>query len=197
MTRRDILTTAIGAGVATSAGAPVAAQEGERHTVEMTDSLVFDPDDITIAPGDTIVWENVGNVGHSVTAYEDEIPGDADYFASGGVNSETAARNAYSAGDPASGDVLGGESYEHTFDVVGEYEYFCIPHEGVGMIGSIGVTPGGGSDESEGPAIPVVPDVAWSIVVAATGALLAISGFAYIFLKYGGDYGVGEEGEDD
>jgi len=41
----------------------------------MTDELVFDPDETTIAPGDTVVWENVGQISHPVTAYEDEFPG--------------------------------------------------------------------------------------------------------------------------
>jgi plastocyanin len=135
--RRDVLrSTAVGAGaVAGAAGsaAPAAAQEGETHTVDMTDGLVFDPAEITIAPGDTVVWENVGTVGHSVTAYEEEIPEDAEYFASGGFDSEDAARNGY----PDQGDVAGGESYEHTFEVPGTYEYFCIPHEMSGMIGEV------------------------------------------------------------
>jgi plastocyanin len=105
----------------------------------MTDELDFDPEQITIGVGDTVVWENVGSVGHSVTAYEDEIPDGAEYFASGGFDTEQAARDAYVPGDTDAGDVLGGESYEHTFDTAGSYEYFCIPHESAGMIGTIQV----------------------------------------------------------
>jgi plastocyanin len=107
-------------------------------TVEMTDELVFDPDQLTISVGDTVVWENVGSVGHSVTAYEDEIPDGADYFASGGFDTEQAARDAYTPGDTDAGDIPGGESYEHTFDTAGTYEYFCIPHEST-MVGTIQV----------------------------------------------------------
>jgi plastocyanin len=158
----------------------------------MTDQLVFDPESLTIAPGDTIVWENVGAVGHSVTAYEEEIPGEAAYFASGGFESEDAARDAYSVGDPESGDVVGGESFEHTFDVAGSYDYFCIPHETVGMVASVDVTPGGASEQGGEPE-PAVPDAAKSVGVVATGALLAVLGLAYIFVKYGGEYGL--EGE--
>ena len=105
----------------------------------MTDELVFDPEQLTIGVGDTVVWENVGSVGHSVTAYEDEIPDGAEYFASGGFDTEQAARDAYTPGDTDAGDVLGGESYEHTFDTAGTYEYFCIPHESAGMVGTIQV----------------------------------------------------------
>ncbi|WP_256300868.1 plastocyanin/azurin family copper-binding protein [Haloarchaeobius salinus] len=172
----------------------MAAQDGERQTIEMTDSLVFDPDSITIAPGDTIDWVNVGGIGHSVTAYEDEIPEDAEYFASGDFDAEGPARNGYAVGNTAAGDIPGGESFRHTFDVAGSYEYFCIPHEGVGMVASIEVTPGGAQEGSDGPAIPTIPDAAWTLVVLTTVALLTVTGLAYIFLKYGGDYGLEEEG---
>ena len=110
-------------------------------TVEMTDNLVFDPDSITVSVGDTVTWENVGSVGHSVTAYEDQIPDGAAYFASGGFDSEQAARDAYSVGDPDSGNVPGGESYQHTFETAGTYEYFCIPHES-SMVGTVEVQEG-------------------------------------------------------
>ncbi|MFD1647700.1 plastocyanin/azurin family copper-binding protein [Haloarchaeobius litoreus] len=187
------MTTATGASAVTSVGGTAAAQDGERHTVEMTDSLVFEPDSITIAPGDTIAWVNVGSIGHSVTAYEDEIPQDAEYFASGGFDAEGQARNSYTAGNTAAGDVPGGESFRHTFDVVGSYEYFCIPHEGVGMVGSIDVTPGGAPEGGDGPAIPTIPDTAWTLIVVTTVALLTVTGLAYIFIKYGGDYELGDE----
>lgn len=111
---------------------------GEQRTVEMTDDLQFDPNEITISVGDTIVWENTGQVAHSVTAYEDEIPDDADYFASGGYDSEQAARDGYSADDPESGAIPGGETFEHTFETAGTYEYFCIPHES-NMVGTVQV----------------------------------------------------------
>jgi len=107
--------------------------------VEMTDGLVFDPDQLTISVDETVVWETVGSVGHSVTAYEDEIPDGADYFASGGFDTEQAARDAYAPGDTDAGDVPAGESYEHTFETAGTYEYFCIPHEASGMLGTIQV----------------------------------------------------------
>jgi plastocyanin len=160
----------------------------------MTDQLVFDPDDLTVAPGDTVVWENVGNVGHSVTAYEADLPDGADYFASGGFDAEQPARGAYSAGDPSSGDVPGGETFEHTFEVVGEYEYFCIPHETVGMVASLEVTPGGAP--SGGPVSTVLPDSLTSIVVGATAAFLTVLGLTYFFMRYGGEYPPLDESED-
>ena len=115
---------------------------GNGTTVDMTDDLVYDPETITVDVGDTVTWENVGQVGHSVTAYEDEIPDDAEYFASGGFDSEQAARDAYAPGDTDAGDIPGGESWEYTFETAGTYEYFCIPHESAGMVGTVEVREG-------------------------------------------------------
>lgn len=105
-----------------------------RKTVELTDELRFRPDEVTVAAGDTVVWENVGAVSHSVTAYGNRIPDDAAYFASGGFDAEQAARDAYPEGSLGSDD-----TFEHTFHTPGTYEYFCIPHEGAGMTGTIEV----------------------------------------------------------
>lgn len=147
----------------------------------MTDDLVFDPDEYTIAPGDTVVWENVGTIGHSVTAYENEIPAEATYFASGGLDTEDAARVGY----PQQGDVPGGESYQHTFDVEGTYEYFCVPHESAGMVATLDVTAetGGGG----GP-VSILPGNARSLLLGALGALGSVLFLVYFFIKYGGDY---------
>jgi plastocyanin len=194
VSRRSFLRTAAGVTALGGTATVGTAQEGERHVVDMTDELVFDPDSLTVAPGDTVVWENVGAVGHSVTAYEDEIPEDATYFASGGFDTESAARNAYSPGDPESGDVVGGESYEHVFEIEGTYGYFCIPHEAVGMVAEIEVTPGGAADGGDGgPLVPEVPDSARALAIAASISLFSVLSLVYVFMKYGGDYGFGEE----
>ena len=156
---------------------------GGTVTIDMTDELVFDPDETTVAPGTTVVWENVGQVGHSVTAYEAEIPEGAEFFASGDLEDEQAARDSY----PQQGDVAGGESYEHTFDVEGEYGYFCVPHEAVGMVASLTVTTEQQGGDG-GPSVPTVPDAAMVVALASTIALLSVSFLSYFFLKYGGDY---------
>lgn len=104
----------------------------EEVLVEMTDDLVFDPREVTVTVGDTVVWETTGAVAHSATAYEAELPDGAAYFASGGLESEAAARQAY----PEEGSVGTGETYSHTFETAGEYPYFCVPHES-GMQGTV------------------------------------------------------------
>jgi len=105
----------------TTAGAP------ESATAEMTDNLNFAPETVEVSVGGTVTWENVGAVAHSVTAYEDGIPEDADYFASGDFDAQAAANEAY----PEEGALGEGDTYQHTFDTPGEYDYYCIPHESV------------------------------------------------------------------
>ncbi|CCQ34218.1 Cytochrome-like protein [Halorhabdus tiamatea SARL4B] len=37
----------------------------------------------------------------------------------------------------AEGAIQSGRSYVHTFETTGEHEYVCIPHEAVGMAGTL------------------------------------------------------------
>jgi plastocyanin len=183
LTRRAFVAGTVGTTAAVAASRDARAQE--RVTVEMTDGLVFDPESVTVVPGTTVVWENVGQVGHSVTAYEGELPADAEYFASADAGSEGATRDAY----PAEGDVAGGERYEHTFDVEGTYEYFCIPHESAGMLGTVVVGEDAGGEGGDGGGIPVVGDDARTLGLATLATLVLLVGFTYVLLEYGGDYG--------
>ncbi|AEM56851.1 copper-binding protein [Haloarcula hispanica N601] len=109
----------------------------ETSTVEMTDELAYEPKKIQVEAGTTVTFENVGSIGHTVTAYEEEIPDGADYFASGGFDSLQAAKDGYSNGQE--GNIPKGESYEVTLETTGTYEYYCIPHEMNGMVGTIKV----------------------------------------------------------
>lgn len=185
VSRREFLRTA---GGATGTVATLAAQTEEtaaqqQTTIDMTDNLVFDPDETTIAPGTTVTWDNVGSVGHSVTAYEDEIPEEAEYFASGGFDSEQAARSAY-----PDGEVAGGETYQHTFDVEGTYGYFCIPHETAGMVAELTVSVDAGGDGGDEGMLPALPNSALIVGIVTTVVMAFIVALAYFLLKYGGDY---------
>ncbi|WP_440007620.1 plastocyanin/azurin family copper-binding protein [Halomicrococcus sp. SG-WS-1] len=184
-TRRGFLRALSGGTAATAAAATAdeTAAQGQQ-TIDMTDQLVFDPDSVTVQPGTTVVWENVGSVPHSVTAYEDQIPGEAEYFASGGFDSEDAARQAY-----PEGSIDGGERYEYTFETEGDYEYFCIPHESAGMVASITVGSGGG-ESGGGGGMPAIPESARTLGVATVSAMASVLVLVYFFLKYGGDYGL-------
>ncbi|MFB6069006.1 MAG: plastocyanin/azurin family copper-binding protein [Halobacterium sp.] len=106
-------------------------------TVKMTGSLTFDPDHVKVDAGTTVTWKNASGIGHTVTAYEDELPDGASYFASGGFDSEKAANDGYS--NDKSGLVSKGDSFTHEFQTKGTYKYYCIPHEMNGMVGYVKV----------------------------------------------------------
>jgi plastocyanin len=104
----------------------------EAATVEMVEGQRFEPRSLRVAAGTTVTFVNESAESHTVTAYDDGVPDDAQYFASGGFPSEEEAR-----GNLADGIVGQEETYEVTFDSAGTYEYFCIPHEQQGMKGTI------------------------------------------------------------
>ena len=132
--RRTVLRLSTATLATLSAAGCLNGQSSPIQTVTMPDDLTFEPKTTTIEPEETVTWTNESDIQHTVTAYEDEIPDEAAYFASGGFESERAARNRVNEGL-----IAPGEDYEHTFDQPGTYGYFCIPHESSGMVGTIRV----------------------------------------------------------
>ena len=114
---------------------PTDASDRGSHTVEMLTELYFDPVGLFVEPGETVSFENVSGT-HSATAFHPEIetysiapkqriPKDAPPWNTGMVNEAGAIRNV-------------------TFETVGTYDYFCIPHVHTGMVGRIVVGEAGG-----------------------------------------------------
>ncbi|WP_336325523.1 DUF5059 domain-containing protein [Halovenus sp. HT40] len=103
------------------------------HVVDMQ-AVSFDPEEITFQQGETVAWRFAAGEPHNVVAYEAEIPDDAEYWASGGFESESAAREGWENGQ---GAVQEGQSYVKTFETPGEHGYFCVPHETAGMVGTV------------------------------------------------------------
>lgn len=134
MRRRRVLAT-LGAAFATGGAgcAAVGTTGGTAGDIGMT-AVAFKPTTFTVERGDEVVWYNNSARAHSITAYDDGIPEDAEYFATGGYDSERAALEAW---DGMSGSITTGESFSHTFEVPGTYNYFCIPHERAGMVGTV------------------------------------------------------------
>lgn len=130
MRRRAFLATVTSAAVL-GAGCSRSGADGT-HDIGMS-ALQFLPAEFRTTIGETIVWRNTSSRGHTVTAYGDGIPDSATYFASGGFDSEPNARDGWLSG--GAGNVHA--TFEHTFEVPGTYEYFCIPHEPSGMVGTI------------------------------------------------------------
>lgn len=106
----------------------------EEYDIGMS-ANAFLPRELVVGVGETVVWKNDGSRAHTVTAYDDRIPEDAEYFASGGYNSQHAAWEAWHSHE--GGNLYSGERYEHVFDIPGRYEYFCVPHERHDMAGTI------------------------------------------------------------
>lgn len=133
-----IVTSAVTVGLAGCSSIGFGSGSGEPADgtlVRMTSEFAYEPDTLTIPVGETVVWRTEGFTPHTVTAYQDGIPAGAPYFASGGFETEQAAREGYTDGG---GSVGRDEEYRYTFEVPGTYEYFCIPHES-DMVGTLSV----------------------------------------------------------
>jgi plastocyanin len=98
------------------------------HTVEVgpNGTFVFNPPTLTIHVGDTVQWTWKSS-GHSVNSGSSDCVGD-DQFCS--PDDSDCAHAPLSNLDA---------TYSHTFTVAGTYPYFCTPHCGFGMVGTITV----------------------------------------------------------
>jgi plastocyanin len=133
--RRRTFLSAVGAS--TLAGLAGCASSGDTGTPQPADNEVlvapnnnfrFFPDPLTVSTGTTVTW-TFESPSHNVSCKPDNwnsasLPDDAEPFASyEGTNSyETLAE---------------GETYEHTFEVAGTYEYVCVPHVNNGMVATV------------------------------------------------------------
>jgi len=96
--------------------------------VDMTTTLGFSPQTVTIKVDQVVLWRNQSLFGHTVTFDRSmaENPNDAVV--------------PVGAGPFSSGDIPPGETFAHKFTVPGTYRYVCLKHEGEGMTGTIIVT---------------------------------------------------------
>lgn len=92
----------------------------------------FEPHAVRVKPGGSVTWK-LESGSHSTTAYHSEndkpvrIPEGAKPWDSGTLSEQ-------------------GKSFTHTFETEGVYDYFCIPHEATGMLGTVVV----GSPHADG-----------------------------------------------
>jgi plastocyanin len=96
--------------------------------VNMTDQYKFDPAALTIPKGTTVEWKNGGTQPHTITFDPAKAMNKSNVALPAGVTPFD------------SGLINAGASYKYTFAVAGDYKYICIPHEAMGMIGTIKVT---------------------------------------------------------
>jgi plastocyanin len=73
------------------------------------EGIAFNPAEVTVGVGDTVTWTNNDSVDHDVTA------------------------DSFSSGDP--GGMAPGDTFEHTFEEAGTFDYVCTVHPG--MEGSV------------------------------------------------------------
>jgi plastocyanin len=134
--RAAILTVASIALLACSASGNVAkptsdatsASQPKTETVTMNDQARYVPATLTIAKGTTVEWQNTSAFPHTVTFHPGKTLRKTDAQLPAGV-------------EPFDSDILDpGKSFKVTFTVPGEYTYFCIPHESVGMVAKLTVT---------------------------------------------------------
>jgi plastocyanin len=113
---------------APQAAAPSAAPDARTFAVAMTDAERFQPATLTVPSGATVTWNNTGSMTHTVTVDPSKASNQANASVPEGVQPFD------------SGDITGGQSYSYTFTTPGTYKYFCIPHEALGMVGTVTVT---------------------------------------------------------
>lgn len=129
MIEKSIACVTLTAALASLAGAAAApGATSAPVVVRMTDGLQFRPPRATVKKGRTIVWRNVGSVAHTVTTKRALATRAADARVPAGAKAWN------------SGFIGGGKTYRRTLLVPGTYRYFCIPHEGAHMVGTIVVT---------------------------------------------------------
>lgn len=117
-----LLVLATGAGLGSRAAA----------TVEMTNELTFTPDTVVVRAGQSVEFRNTSALVHTVTADPSKATLDASVRLPDGAEPFDSGRL-----DP-------GETFTRTFETPGRYAYFCIPHEGARMRGTVVVKPAGG-----------------------------------------------------
>ena len=179
MSRRVFIAGATTTGAAVTAAAQDDDAEGDEETEETdggTEEVivgpggnnVFEPEELTIQPGTTVVWTWESD-NHNVNPTEQ--PDDADWEGHEPIENT-------------------GFEYEFTFEVEGEYHYVCDPHIAQGMEGDIIV----GEEPDNGEAAPAadvdihelgIPIQKHFVGVATFLAIFVSLVFTFYLLKYG------------
>jgi plastocyanin len=69
------------------------------------EGIAFNPAEVSVGVGDTVTWTNNDSVAHDVTA------------------------DSFSSGEP--GGMMSGDTFEHTFEEAGTFDYVCTVHPGM------------------------------------------------------------------
>lgn len=107
---------------------------GGDHDIGMA-AHAFLPETFETTVDEPVTWVNTSSKAHTVTAFDDQLPAGAAFFATGGYDSTAEAEAAWHA--RFGGRLDSGGSFSHTFEVPGVYGYYCIPHLRANMVGTI------------------------------------------------------------
>jgi len=134
-------------GEASTAPPTSTTEADQSNTVGMVtyrNEFYFDPIGLYVEPGETVTWE-LDSGEHSTTAYVE------------GTGTASVTRVPDGASGWNSGTLTEvGATFEHTFETPGTYDYFCIPHKTLEMVGRVVVgEPGGPAEGSMPPDAPV------------------------------------------
>jgi predicted lipoprotein with Yx(FWY)xxD motif/plastocyanin len=101
-----------GGAATTTTAASESSAGGAAQTVTVSvKNFAFNPKELTVSPGTTVLWHNEDSATHTVTS-------DTGLF---------------------DGSLPGGADFEFTFNEPGIYPYYCKPHGGAGGVGMSGV----------------------------------------------------------
>jgi plastocyanin len=121
--------TACAATPAANSSASPAASPDAVVTVEMTQDLRFEPQELTVQVGQTVRWVNASAMPHTATGDPEQNPVEE-------TNPEYVRLP--KRAEPWRSELLqAGDTYEHIFNTPGRYDYLCIPHVLSGMRGAI------------------------------------------------------------
>lgn len=196
MRRRDFLRVASGAAGASAVGAgATTAQESPTPTPDGEGTATGTPDD---ADGGATVEVSLVDFAFEPGTDDPLVipPGTTVHFVW-----ETSTHNIVVESQPDEASWDGHETiedsgfeYEHTFDVTGDYEFYCQPHRGQGMVGEItveegapapGADAGAGVVEEADPEEMGVPFQAHFVGIATILAIVISLVFTFFLLKYG------------
>jgi len=131
-------TTETTGAAAPPAAPPAAAATGADHEIQMVqqgpNSYKFIPDNITIKVGDQVTFKGVSGLQHDVAFYADSIPPGAADVLNAAIQDKPQ--------DLATPMISDGQSVSISFAgaPTGTYKFYCIPHQAMGMKGTITVT---------------------------------------------------------
>jgi len=122
-----VLGTAAVLGAASLAGCFASGDADETGPTESSNAVVvgpggeysFAPEEVTASVGETLRW-TWDSANHNIVVQGQ--PDGADWQGTEGDASTTYEE---------------GHVYEHAFETAGTYEYYCQPHEGLGMVGRV------------------------------------------------------------